>query len=291
MIYPVCTLFLLVFPAILSANPDPKQLYTLNCSACHQLKVAQAGPALTEIAQLYRGKPNAFIKWAQNPTPHQRKNFAPMPAMTHVPVADLKKIYQHIMAITKGVKPVAPQKTIDHFPEKLNRRPLVQRIFVQDSGPASIAVALDDRYSFVFDAGATRFRYLWTGGFLDGFPYWQGNGDGLAHQIGTTILTETHSPIPFITAQTPGKFLGYHMKDGLPTFRYRAKNVTIHERITPTAEGIHRSFSFQNAPSEITLTFPQVAGLTYGSSHGNWRGTQLTTGTKEPVVIHYTFSK
>jgi len=282
-------LFLILFSSLQTtgAAMNPKMLYTVNCSACHQLKIQQGGPPLTEISKLYRGKQDVFVKWAKNPTPHKRKNLAQMPAMAHIPEADLKKIYDYMMAISKDVKPLL-KKEGDRFPEQLDRRPMVQRIFLEETGPASIAVALNNEFSFAFDAGESRLRYLWKGGFLNGYPYWKGNGNALAKRKGKILFTEERSPLPF-HQNGKRKFLGYSMKDGLPTFRYLIDDIKVSERITPTKRGIRRVFTLKNAPPEITLTFPMTEGTSYQSPSGRWNGTQLKAKTEAPIEINYFF--
>ncbi len=283
--------FLSLSISVLHAQMDGKQLYTINCSACHQLKIQQGGPALTEVAKLYRGKPEAFVKWAKNPLPHKRKNLAQMPAMAHVPDADLRKIYQHVMKVTKGLEAIKPKKRVDHFPDQLKKRPLIQRIFMPNVGPAAIAVALENNYNFAFDAGVSRLRFIWKGPYLYGYPYWSGNGDGLAVIHGKKVSIEETSPLPFITDAAPAEFLGYSMKDGLPTFKYRKDGIEVQERLTSNSKQVVRTFTLTGAPNPLKLNFPTMDGISYSSSHGQWAGTSLLADTDKPIVITYTFSK
>ncbi len=274
----------------LSAQAPPakltgKQIYTLHCSACHQMDKVQVGPSLVEIAQLYRGKQADFIKWCLNPLPHKRKNGPQMPAMIQLNEADLKLVYDHLMFATKGKKQ-AKEKKGDSFPETLSARPLVQRMFLDHSGPASIAVALPGDLNLCWDAGACRLRYLWKGGFLNAFPYWQGNGNSLAQLKGDKILAEEQSPLPFLAFGKP-KFLGYSMKDGLPTFKYRVGELEVHERFEAIPDGFSRSFTFKNAPSELLLEFQKSDKFTYSSESGPWTSNLLRATTTAPVVIQY----
>ena len=48
--------------------------------------------------------------------------------------------------------------------------PYWYRIFMRESGPASIAVALPNDQNYCWDAGACRLRYVWRGGFVDPMP-------------------------------------------------------------------------------------------------------------------------
>ena len=264
-----------------------KKLFTDNCSACHQPLVQLVGPPLAEIGRLYRDKEADFLKWCHDPNPHKRKHLVQMPAMTHVPVADLKQIYAHIMVISKDLKEIK-QKTGDPFPDTLAKRPTVQRMFLDKTGPASIAVALPGDLNFCWDAGQCRLRFLWQGDFLDAYPYWRGNGNGLAKVKGDVFHTETKSPLP---PDQPVKFLGYSMKDGLPTFKYKHGTIEVHERIESTTDGFQRTFNFKNAPSQITLTFQENDKLAYSSEAGSWSGTTLTAPTGAPVVVNIKLTK
>ena len=65
--------------------------------------------------------------------------------------------------------------------------PLVSAILL----PAAIAVALPGKVSYCFDAAECRLRYAWTGGFIDGSPYWKGNGSSQAAVTGEIVYRET----------------------------------------------------------------------------------------------------
>ena len=279
-IFSSLALLLALSPA--HAADNGKKLFTENCSACHQPLVQLVGPPLAEIGRLYRDKEAEFLKWCHNPNPHKRKNLVQMPAMTHVPVEDLKEIYEHIMVISKDLKEIK-QQTGDPFPETLAKRPMVQRMFLDKSGPASIAVALPGDLNFCWDAGECRLRFLWKGEFLDAYSYWRGNGNGLAKLKGEVFHTEAKSPF---TAGQPVRFLGYSMKSGVPTFKYKVGAIEVHERIESTADGFQRTLTFQNASSQITMDFQQNEQLGYSSKTGSWTGTTLTAPTDFPVVIN-----
>ena len=67
----------------------------------------------------------------------------------------------------------------------------VVRMFMPDSGPASIAVATPEGVHYCWDAGTMQLRYAWTGDFLDPSNHFAGNGDALAgagHIVWRTTL-------------------------------------------------------------------------------------------------------
>lgn len=273
-----------------SAAPDGAQLFTNNCSACHLLDQMVVGPSLAEIRGLYFGKQDDFLKWCVAPK-KKRENVIEMPSMVHVGDEGLRAIYDHIMKVAEGVKakkqdPGDPYKTSPTY----TARPQVQRIFMPNAGPAAIAVALDETNSLCWDAGECRLRYAWTGGFIDGFPYWRGNGSSLATVVGTVKYTEAKSPFG-----TPGegKFLGYTMKDKLPTFRYQIGAQTVTERFTPAKEGagFQRTFTITPTPAAAkTLEFTAQEGVTITSDKGTLSGTKLTLAPADAATFTLTFS-
>ncbi|HVJ47206.1 MAG TPA: c-type cytochrome, partial [Luteolibacter sp.] len=179
----------LAIPAASAQAPsDGGTLYTLNCAACHMVDQGLVGPSLVEIRKLYLDKPDDFVKWANAPG-KKRPGAVEMPSMVHVGEPGLRAIHAHMMEISKGVKEKAVAKG-DPFAQSPTQtaRPQIQRIFLPNSGPAAIAIALDDKVSLCWDAGECRLRYAWTGGFIDGYAYWKGNGSSLGQIKGTIQL-------------------------------------------------------------------------------------------------------
>lgn len=274
--------------SVASAAPDGKQLFTTNCSACHMLDQMVVGPSLAEIRSLYNGKPDEFVKWSIAPQ-KKRPGAIEMPSMVHVGEEGLRAIYVHVMEVSKGVVAKKQEKG-DPFAASPTQtvRPQVQRIFMPNASPASIAVALDDTNSLCWDAGSCRLRYAWTGGFIDGFPYWQGNGSSLAKVTGTVKYTEQASPFGKDVAV---KFLGYKVMGGLPVFRYSAGGQTVTESYSPVSEGTGfvRSFTVvTKAP--LILDFPAQSGVSITTDKGKLEGGKLTLTPAEAAAFTLTFS-
>ena len=55
-------------------------------------------------------------------------------------------------------------------------KPIIQRGFLPESSPRSIAVGLPGGLSYCFDAEFCLLRYAWSGGFLDMKPTWRERG-------------------------------------------------------------------------------------------------------------------
>ena len=274
----------------LAAAPDGEALFTTNCSACHMLDQMVVGPSLVEIRSLYNGKPDDFVKWCVAPG-KKRENVIEMPSMVHVGDEGLRAIYAHIMKVSDGVKAQAQKKGDPYASSPVQTaRPQVQRIFMPNAGPAAIAVALDYGTSLCWDAGSCRLRYAWTGGFIDGFPYWQGNGSSVAKLVGTVAYVEEKSPFP---GNSEAKFLGYSMKGSLPVFKYRIGSATVTEAYAPVAKGkgFVRSFTVSPAPSApLVLEFPSDGKAQITSDKGSMAGSKLTIPAADAASFTLTFS-
>jgi cytochrome c551/c552 len=253
---------------------DGPTLFTINCSACHQLDTGVVGPSLVEIRSLYNDKPDDFVKWAIAPG-KKRAGAIEMPSMVHLGEPALREIYQHVMTVSKGVKAKAEVKTDPFIASPTQTvRPVMQRIFLPNSGPANIAIALDDQTSLAWDAGECRLRYAWTGGFIDGYPYWKGNGSSQAKIIGKVRYTEAE---PLLKGDV--KFHGYQVKNGLPTFSYTAGSQEVSETFTAISggKGFTRSISFSSPPSApLVLTFPENQPVKTTCDVGTWNKNILT---------------
>ncbi len=283
-------LFLAISMAIAQAAPDGKQLFTTNCSACHMLDQMVVGPSLVEMRSIYDGKPDDFVKWAIAPE-KKRDGVIEMPSMIHVGEEGLREIYAHVMEVSKGVK-AKVQKGGDPYGASpaQTARPQVQRIFMPNAGPAAIAIALNENTSVCWDAGETRLRYAWTGGFIDGYPYWQKNGSSLAKVVGTIRYTEHSSPFESLGKR---KFHGYKMDAGLPVFRYAAGDFEITEKVSPAdgGEGFKRTFTVSPPPQKrLVLDFPSTEDVQYGSDKGKWSKHLLMLEPAEASEFTVTFS-
>ena len=272
-----------------SAKPDGAQLYTTNCSACHQLDKMVVGPSLAEISQIYKGKPDEFVKWSISPG-KKRPNVIEMPSMVHVGEEGLNAIYEHIMKAGEGVK-IQQEVKGDPFATSPTqaKRPQIQRMFMPDAGPAAIAVALDDSMSLCWDAGECRLRYSWNGGFIDGYPYWQSNGSSLAKVLGNIRYVEGKSPFPDAAAP---KFLGYKVEAELPVFRYRlgsplgSRLMTETFAALPDGGGFTRSFTISPTPStSLEMDFPSDQSVAYTSDKGTWNGSSLKLAPAEAAAF------
>jgi plastocyanin len=136
------------------------------------------------------------------------------------------------MVMTPVEPPAAPAATAAHGTHNAAPRALVARGFMPNAGPAAISVQLPGGVSYVWDAGAGRFRYAWAGGIptLPSSPE-----RGLARISGEVFYREPAFPLRLGTTpdSTPAlvEFKGYTIDAaGIPEFETLVDGVTVRER-------------------------------------------------------------
>lgn len=245
----------------------PQKVYETHCSACHAVDHKLVGPSLIEIAGIYSKDEQGFVAWCVKPG-HKRPDAIEMPSMAHLGTPTLSDLHAWILKTT--AKKTEKETAAEFVEAPPKDGPQIQRIFLPDSSPAAIAVALPGKISYCFDAAECRLRYVWTGGFIDGSPYWKGNGSALATIQGNIVYRESVAALSTgktASAANP-KFLGYSVKDGIPTFRYLREGVRYTETIhaLPDGTGIKRLItSDTSVPLKIT---PPAQGSLHSSTGG-----------------------
>jgi len=146
-----------------------------------------------------------------------------------------------------------------------NVPPFFYRIFMDDSGPASIAVNLPQGISYCWDTGSCRLRYAWSGGFLDNSAIWKGHIDANAKILGPIFYRE-NSEFPIVIGnidEVPeAKFKGYKLIDKYPEFHYQLNGIDVYELIKPKEDGngIVRNFRIPNAGSTVWFSSKSTNG-------------------------------
>lgn len=159
--------------------------------------------------------------------------------------------------------------------------PAVSRTFLPESGPASIAVALTPERSYNFDAGVSYLRYAWTGGFVDNFPHWRGNGNAYADVIGKVwYRSKVNFPWRVGSADSvpEAHFKGYRLVDGgYPEFHYQIGDADVRELIKPRegGPGLVRNFEITTTHPLRFITDPE-GGAHFAASAGQMQGKVLT---------------
>jgi azurin len=163
------------------------------------------------------------------------------------------------------------------------QRPFAQRVFLPESGPASIAVALAGSQNVCWDAGECRLRYAWQGAFIDASENWAGNGSKLAALSATPWWQAPKGEFPLrfgaaTTDRPPVKFLGYAMNASGPEFHYRAGDTEVFEQVLPRpgAPGLTVHIRIPDARGTVFYRGVSDANVQWSSSAGSWDGAVLT---------------
>lgn len=158
-------------------------------------------------------------------------------------------------------------------------RATVVRTFVPDAGPASIVVQLPGDVSYVFDAGAGRFRYAWSGGgvVLPASPE-----RGLARITGDVFYREPAFPVRVgpnpAAAPKVVQFKGYTRDAaGIPEFEVLVDGVTVRERAEVRGGRLLRRFRIAGATTTAWFAVPD--GLT---------GVEVAGGQREAGFVRLT---
>ena len=179
-----------------------------------------------------------------------------------------------VAAIANSVSHNPKAHKADHPYE--NIPPFLYRIFMDDSGPASIAVSLPQDLSYCWDAGSCQLRYAWSGGFLDNTAIWKGHIDANAKIMGTVFYRESSEHSLVIgnpNESTVPEFKGYSLVNKFPEFHYTLNGYDVYELVIPKEDGkgLVRNFRIPNAKGTVWFTSRSVNGaVTYKSSAGDW---------------------
>ena len=164
-------------------------------------------------------------------------------------------------------------------------RAIVIRWDMPEATPASIAVGLPGGLSYCFDAGESRLRYAWSGGFVNM------TRTLLAKKNRDTNLTETaeivgeiffrEGPYPIRVGDRnripQRKFRGYRLLDSIPEFHYEVDGVSVYERIDRTDNGLLRRFRIENVDEPMWFVPAEAEGVEIRSSLG---GFDIPTGSQ-----------
>lgn len=280
------------------AELSTQKVFEQNCAVCHQLeniKEPIVGPSLVEITHLYKADLEGFLKWCNNPG-KKRNDAIDMPSMVHVGDANLTAIHAWILEATKGKKFNPDElKSGDLYGLDFSKLdgPMMQRIFMSDSSPASIAVSIDGKHSLCWDTVSCRMRYVWKGGYIDGFPYWQHNGNAFAKVLGEIYY---RSPMDISAGlriegmnETP-KFKGYKMVDGLPVFSYSIGSIGVSEAILNKNGSLVIQINLKGNDGAVSYPLGDLAKTAFKFSAGKIEDGALVLTAKEAAEFELIFN-
>lgn len=185
---------------------------------------------------------------------------------------------QHDMHHMQGMQ--HPQKPAANHPYT-PVPPYLYRIFMEDAGPAAIAVSLPQDLSYCWDAGLCRLRYAWKGGFVDNTGIWKGHADAVAKIVGTIFYREiTSSPLRIGKPdELPlADYKGYRLVNKYPEFHYTLNGTDVYEMILPKEDGkgLVRKFRIPDARKTVWLACGKHnESETYEASSGVWEKDKL----------------
>jgi len=152
--------------------------------------------------------------------------------------------------------------------------PYWYRIFMRESGPASIAVALPGGQNYCWDAGACRLRYAWKGAFVDPLPHWRGNGDAFRRSKGTVYYRPSVFPLRIgDPKKAPGevRFKGFNLVEKYPEFHYEIGDADVREIIKPAHHGgIEATYQVTRTKSPVYFVTTPGAGVEFASDAGKF---------------------
>ncbi len=253
-----------------------KALFDANCLACHQPAQSKIAPSLYEINQRYKNNPEGIVNWAIKPGRRKKEGLV-MPSMAHVGEDNLALIAKYMLKV--GAKTRKPRKAKPSFQEKLSS---VQRCFMPNSGPASIAVSLTENLSYCWDTDRCSLRYFWKGKLIPG-SHFTSNGKSLPKLSNPPFYTFTSSPFGELAKDRD--FIGYDIDDlGMPEFSYRLGNYQIRERLEFIEDEIIWTYKIQGSKG-LRYNLPKIENFDIISTHGQRDGDQLILSVEDLKVF------
>ena len=257
----------------------------LGCIGCHGFgehnALGEEGPALTHVAR--RVRYDWFQRWMRDPArilsgTSMPNYFGSLPAdEARGKIAALWAALSlgDKMPLPEGFEQAESKPGSEEMPVP-SSKPIVIRWDMPEATPAAIAVGLPGAVSYCFDAGESRLRYAWLGGFVDM------TGTLFEKRDSETKLTRTADVLgdvfyrgdefPFRVGKSrripQRRFRGYRLIEGYPEFRYEIDGVEVRERVTATGDrnGIVRSFLLSNVDQPIWFLAPEGDGYAIESS-------------------------
>ena len=274
----------------------------MGCVGCHGFQghdpLGEDGPDLTHAGRRLRS--DWFLRWMRDPARIVSGTSMPnyftstAPAETEQTIGALWAAFSHGegMPLPEGLSggPVEPDRESLLVPKD---DPIVVRWYMPEATPAAIAVGLPGGVSYCFDAGESRLRYAWLGGFLDTTGTLTEKRDPATQRtrtpdlIGDIFYRTVESPLRVGSLESlpATRFRGYRLVEGHPEFHYEIGGVEVYERITAneTKDGIRREFHLPRVDQPTWLLLEEDEALTITSSIENKADGRLTIPTGRDI--------
>ncbi len=200
-----------------------------------------------------------------------------------------------VMHVTNSPDLLPPIEEDENVPEMRRKRlwmpiasfhpypmemPQVNRLFMPEASPASIAVGMEKNQSYCWDAGVCHLRYAWRGGYIDPSEQWTGKSDKFA-KINGEIYYKNEVGFPFRIGKSDlipePQFKGYQLVNDYPQFIYQTDDVIIRELIRPAGDspGLEITYHIENITEPVWYAAGTQPGVTTEASAGEWEGNLL----------------
>lgn len=174
--------------------------------------------------------------------------------------------------------------------------PYLYRVFIADSGPATIAVRLPQNLSYFWDAGTCRLRFASEGGFVDMKELWAGHRQAVAKTLGTVFFRDkTEYPLRTGTVGNipEVQFKGYRLIARYPEFHYLINGIDVYELIREKSDGtgLLRTFRIPKGNQSVWFVFSPDDGIDYTFSGGELSDGRLELSSSEARQFTVTMTK
>ena len=286
---------------ILGVNGDKGGLGCIGCHGLYERRsLGENGPDLTHAAQRLRY--DWFYRWMRGPArivsgTSMPNYFGPME-----PAEAREKIDALWAALSMGERMPLPEGFAEVRTEPGSEaqpipadRPIVIRWDMPEATPSAFAVGLPGGVSYCFDAGESRLRYAWLGGYVDM------TGTLYEKRDPKTRLTRTADLVGEIFYRSEGfplrvgdanripqrRFRGYGLVEGSPEFHYQVDGIDVYEtvRATEGKDGLIREFRIGRVEQAMWFLAKEAAGVAVSTSLGAFAGGKVLI----PQGVNVTF--
>ena len=279
----------------------------LGCIGCHGLRerrsLGENGPDLSHAAERLRY--DWFHRWMRDPArivsgTSMPKYFGPLAAAEAREKIDALWAALSMgerMPLPEGFVKVETKPGSEEQPIPTDR-PIVIRWDMPGATPAAFAVGLPGGVSYCFDAGESRLRYAWLGGYVDM------TGTLFEKRDSETRLTRTADLVGEIFYRSQGfplrvgqveripqrRFLGYRLVEGYPEFHYQVDGIDVYETVRATADhdGVISEFRIKRVEQAMWLFGGNAAGVRVTTSLGSIEGGKVSIPQGVDVTFRLT---
>jgi cytochrome c2 len=219
----------------------------MGCIGCHdwgqRKSLGEEGPQLINAGQRLRW--DWFERWMRDPARILSGTSMPAYFRTMEPGRASDRMLSLWAAMSIGPAAPAPdgfssESTAEAKPVP-GKEAIIIRWDMPEATPAAIAVGLPGgQLSYCFDAGESRLRYIWRGGFLDlsGTLLRKTDKNKLtptADLVGEIFYREAEFPLRTGSKEhiPQRRFRGYRIVGGVPEFHYEIDGIPVFEKIEP----------------------------------------------------------